>query len=142
MAAKMAQQNTKPRSRIWKAKRILAEELERLGASETVKETVVGDGLRTLRRPGIVNVVRQLGQVRNGMELTGGGATSCQTHTNLLLVSPPPEQLEHHVPLQLLIALLVGHQSLIQLHLSSLPPSHSHHGRPLSEQISWSERQP
>lgn len=87
MAAKMAQQNTKPRSRIWRAKRILAEELERLGASETAKETVAGEGLRTLRRPGIVNVVGQLGHVRNGMELTGERATSCQTHASLLWVS-------------------------------------------------------
>lgn len=45
-------------------KRIFAGEFERRGASETVKLTVVGDGRRTWRRPGIskgsVNISREV----------------------------------------------------------------------------------
>ena len=58
MPTKITQQKRTARRRIWRPKRILAGELARRGASETVKLTVVGDGRRIRRRPGIVDRTR------------------------------------------------------------------------------------
>lgn len=52
----MTQRNKIVRSRIWRPNKNLAGELDRCGAFDTVKETVVGEGRWILSRPGMVDM--------------------------------------------------------------------------------------